>query len=257
MRQSCTPNLEYIFVELRLPNARKILVGGLYRQPDASVDAILDEFDVLNNDMNMSHSHDVLYLGDMNIDFNTPNMTKSKLLKFLKSYNLSQLINHPTRITIGSSTCIDHVYCNNSDLYSHRGTLDPGLSDHNLVFVCRKRKPENGRQKEMVWIRNYRHFDPDLFSHDISTTDWSPVFDSTDVNTAVECFNIIYGALLDKHMPWKCIKTRIHSAPWITGEFLSLIDAREFHTKNYNKCPCEHYQALKKQSQHAVQCMKN
>ena len=138
LKVCCTPHTEFLNVELRLPNARKILVNGIYRPPDGLVDQALSELDNAALELNLAHSHDVLYLGDMNVDFLTMNLAKRKLLKFLKACNLTQVINRPTRICIGSSTCIDHIYTNNNDLYSHKGILDPGLSDHSMVFITRK-----------------------------------------------------------------------------------------------------------------------
>ena len=58
-------------------------------------------------------------------------------------------------------------------------------------------------------------------------------------------------------MPWKNIRVRVNSAPWINNEFPSLIDAREFHTKKHKQCPCDYHLNLKKESQRVVKRMKN
>ena len=41
------------------------------------------------------------------------------------------------------------------------------------------------------------------------------------------------------------------------SEILSLIDAREYYSKQHNKCPCDYHLAKKKEAQHMVQRMKN
>ena len=113
-------------------------------------------------ELEISTMSDLVLLGDMNIDYGTVNASRRKLCKFLKSFNLENVITAPTRVTLHSATLIDHIYCNNPGLYNHRGVLDPGLSDHCMIFVCRKRKRVS-REKTSVRIRNYRHFDAHLF----------------------------------------------------------------------------------------------
>ncbi len=89
-----------------------------------------------------------------------------KLSSFLKKQNLDQLIKGPTRITMITSTCPDHVYTNNTDVYSHFGKLDPGLSDHFLIFVERKGKRPS-QAKKTVKLRNYCFFSPSSFQYDV------------------------------------------------------------------------------------------
>ena len=47
LKIGCSPHTEFLSVEVRLPNARKILVNGIYRPPDGSVDLSLSELDSL------------------------------------------------------------------------------------------------------------------------------------------------------------------------------------------------------------------
>ena len=75
----------------------------------------------------------------MNIDWLKPSSNKTKLNAFLKSLNLLQLIEHPTHITETTLTLIDHIYCNNTVQYNHASRVEPGLSDHVLVFTNRKK----------------------------------------------------------------------------------------------------------------------
>ena len=77
------------------------------------------------------------------------------------------------------------------------------------------------------------------------------------VNEAVNSFNFIMMEIINDLLPFKRIRTRINSAPWVTGEFLSLIDAREYKNSQYNKCPCQHHLEQKKEAQRLVQRTKN
>ncbi len=50
---------------------------------------------------------------------------------------------------------------------------------------------------------------------------------------------MILNSVLDKHMPIKKIRTKTHQKPWVSNEFLSLIDTKEYRAKQYRKNPTE------------------
>ena len=81
---------------------------------------------------------DLLFQGDINIDYSTFSPSKQRLDLFLRAHCLQQLITVPTRITAYSQATIDHIWSNNSDQFAHRGCLDLGLSDHAMIFTSQK-----------------------------------------------------------------------------------------------------------------------
>ena len=108
-----------------------------------------------------------------------------------------------------------------------------------------------------IKIRCYRHFDPEVFSKDVENMDWTPVTRESDLDRAAQAFNDLFTKLINKHMPWKKLRVRANNAPWINNEFMSLIDAREFHSIKYKQCPCDYHFAKCKDSRTLVQRMKN
>ena len=66
----------------------------------------------------------------------------------LNTYQLSQLINKPTRTAESIKTLLDLIICKTDDPKTIiTDVLDLGMSDHNLVYTCRKveipkRKPK-------------------------------------------------------------------------------------------------------------------
>ena len=62
------------------------------------------------------------------------------------------------------------------------------------------------------------------FEADVVGTDWTNVFQENDVKKAALLFQLTFMQIVDKHMPVITIKTRIHQLPWVSNEFLSLID---------------------------------
>ena len=68
-------------------------------------------------------------------DSNTP--TK-KIKSLYELYQFSQLIDKPTRVTMTTSSLIDHIVTNTPEKISDSGVIHTGISDHSLVFAIRK-----------------------------------------------------------------------------------------------------------------------
>ena len=85
-------------------------------------------------DLELSPRHDLVMLGDVNIDYNCRNPQRKHLNDFLKPYNLSQHLNSNTRVTSRTATCIDHVYVNKNNLFNISDSMNLGLSDHSLFI---------------------------------------------------------------------------------------------------------------------------
>ena len=100
-------------------------------------------------------------------------------------------------------------------------------------------------EKSTKFVRNYRHFDPLLFATDVANIDWSEIEKTVDLNEAVCLFNCEFMRIVNRHMPWKQLRTRIQSAPWVTTEFLSMCYRREYCAKQYKKCPCDDHLLMK------------
>ncbi len=172
----------------------------------------------------------------MNIDYLKSTLPKRQLVSLLDKYDMAQVITHPTRVAGHSASLIDHIYVNNYDRYHLQGVVDPGLSDHCLIFVTRKHFRPN-KEKEVIFVRDHRNFDEHAFSCDLSNAYWSDVFDASNVDKAVATFNFIFLKCVNTHLPWCRIRSRRDRAPWVTSEYLSLIDTREYWARGYRKNP--------------------
>ena len=53
-------------------------------------------------------------------------------------FGLKQLIKIPLRVTCSSSTIIDHILASFLNRISQQGVIDPGLSDHQIIYCARK-----------------------------------------------------------------------------------------------------------------------
>ena len=111
---------------------------------------------------------EVFILGDLNIDYFSPNChLRKKLHSVTNACNLGQVVNQPTSVFINkaggrSSTCIDHIFTNAAEHCSKSKSLPTGCSDHNLVSITRQIKIPRAGNK-VVFRRSFKSFNPDQF----------------------------------------------------------------------------------------------
>ena len=79
-------------------------------------------------------------MDDLNCDLSSKELdhNSTKLMNSADLYDLHQVINEPTRITISSSTMIDLIFTNTVDKIVCSGVSHVGISDHSLVYAFRK-----------------------------------------------------------------------------------------------------------------------
>ena len=111
-------------------------------------------------------------LGDLNCNlleetmlFNLPT---NKLNSLYELYQLTQLITEPTRITMTTSSLIDHVVTNTLKKILHFGVVPSGISDDILVYAIRKirvfQKPEDPVEIRIMKIFNKNKFVNELLT---------------------------------------------------------------------------------------------
>ena len=103
---------------------------------------------------------------------------------------------------MGEKDGVTCIYINNENQYCRWGVVNPGLSDHGLIYTCRKKAKED-KEKCFKVIRCYRHLDEALFNADLAAQDWNPVYRCANVNEAVQIFYDIFMSVVDRHMPFK------------------------------------------------------
>nr|CAH7766594.1 unnamed protein product [Callosobruchus chinensis] len=99
--------LELLCCKLRL-NHSSFLIVVIYRPPHTPINASVGIVDDMLSFFSPQYDN-ILILGDINIDlFNHEN----PLSNCLDSFNFTQLINEPTRVTLHSSTLLDPIFTN-------------------------------------------------------------------------------------------------------------------------------------------------
>ena len=175
---------------------------------------------------------EVVVVGDMNInhqDWALPTNRQSSQTKKLKSlieelfrrifpHSVSQCVTVPTRFMRGQpQTGLDHFYTNRPDKLSQVQTQFCGGSDHKLIFATRHSKviKKNARY---VRKRCYKNFEPSVFLSELEHIKWWDIYQSDNVEIAVQLFSDKLTVILDRLAPVKTIQTRTKYVPWLSKQ---------------------------------------
>lgn len=110
----------------------------VYRAPTGNFNLFLNRLDDLIKSIYKTNLNLIL-CGDINIDYLTENDRKRQLDSMLQTYNLTAIVNFPTRLQGMSSTMIDNIFLDTSKTLKY--TVLPffnGLSDHDAQLLILK-----------------------------------------------------------------------------------------------------------------------
>ena len=193
-----------------------IVVGVVYRPPNVSCNELSCLYEVLPE---IVQSSDVcICTGDFNIDCLCQSSVEYKNLNtLLSSFNLTQLIKVPTRITSDTETIIDLIIVNRTDLVLKSGVVDctPIATDHEAVYCsinCSQPKKNHAYRE----FRNFSAVDLNEFEKDLQSVSWHALYTNNNIDTKVSIFNNILINVFDKHCPSQKAKIGKPKPPWLT-----------------------------------------
>ena len=141
-------------------------------------------------------NQEIIILGDFNINYNkTDNRDFKSLLNISR---LKQMITEPTQTTETSSILIDLIITNRPRNITNKGVFPNSIADHDMIAYSRKINNICYNPKT-IKCRNYTNYSPEELKSDVAKIDWSPVYDATDVDLAVQYFTSSLQ-LVSKHM---------------------------------------------------------
>nr|CAH7717665.1 unnamed protein product [Callosobruchus chinensis]CAH7730660.1 unnamed protein product [Callosobruchus chinensis] len=178
----------------------------------------------------------ILILGDINIDlFNHEN----PLSNCLDSFNFTQLINEPTRVTLHSSTLLDPIFTNTPNKVVNSGTINADfVSDHKLVFcdiILKVRKYE----PKLITYRDIKNIDPIVFKYDILGIGFDQIFYLRTIDEKVVCFTNHLLQLFDIHAPLRTARITKPAAPWLTDNMRSIFKLRDKALTTFQNDPSD------------------
>ena len=140
------------------------------------------------------------------------------LLDIADLYNLSQLINEPTRITFSSSTLIDHIFTNTPDKVICSSVSHVSISDHGFIYAfCKLSVGTPTRIHWTISYRKFKNFDSIKFRNDISLQNWNHINEYKNPNDIWYAWKTTFSSVADKHAPLRTKCVRATKSPWITS----------------------------------------
>ena len=159
-------------------------------------------------------------LGDYNLDLlNCESHQHTKdFLDHMYSNSFIPLINRPTRITATTATLIDNIFTNNhqNKAQGQQGIIPCHISDHFPIFhldkICVTKCKETKRKIRMVNSLNKQ-----TFIKKIDETDWSEIFQSTDIQDAYSLFSNYFTKIYNESFPIRSVFTTYRNRlPWLS-----------------------------------------
>ena len=182
---------------------------------------------------------EITLLGDLNCNLLKSASHTTQLLEILRENNLQQLIDKPTRITMGGESLIDLMITSSADIYQRSGCSDCCFSDHHMIFGVKSevtRKFENN-------ISQYRAFhkcDKAAFQGDIEKAPWHVLQLFDDIDERWYHWKQLFFSILDVHIPLRTHRGRRKQVLWITEEVREMMIARNHLWKKAKKTKDEH-----------------
>ncbi|XP_043963036.1 uncharacterized protein LOC122825625 [Gambusia affinis] len=187
------PEAEIIWVEMKLPDSRPVLLGSCYRPTD-NLKHLVQIYDTMDLVLKEKEEKDILLMGDFNTDWYSD--PEKNVAEYVSSkWGLNQIVQDKTRITQKSSSCIDLIYTN---IPVHSGrkaeSTATGCSDHNLVTV----KLSRNVPQKIISFR-FKQIDG-TFWKVIDETQWTEVYNESDPAEALKKFTDIFLSVANRHL---------------------------------------------------------
>ena len=124
---------------------------------------------------------DIFIMGDFNIDFlDNQNDIVKKFNNVINQWGCRKLVSNTTRYSRQKESCIDQIVTHSNIILS-KGVADVNLSDHQLVYVQRK-KGKMPTKKVNFQGRSYRNYNSIMFEDSLAEMDWEKFFGKNEPN---------------------------------------------------------------------------
>ena len=121
-----------------------------------------------------------------------------------------------------------------------------GISDHSLVYVCRKVSIPREKPK-IVETRQFKNFNTGNFQQDLRQAFGSEhLYNCTHPDAAWHTWKMLFLGVADHHAPLKTRKVKSEYNPWMTNKIKSLSYHRDFLKKKAIKHNSTRYHELYK-----------
>ena len=158
------------------------------------------------------------------------NILVDALHNFECAFSLKQLIEEPTRVRsrvcTNSESAIDLILVSDHEKVCQSGVLSVGISDSMFTYCTRQVTRCQWNKHNTVQIRSSKHNSKERFIH-LNDMDWSDVLGCNNIDMAWNSFKAKFLSVLDKLAPYKEVRSKQITHPWMPSEIFNLISQRD------------------------------
>lgn len=123
-------NFQQLWIKVQVRHCKSIFICTVYRPPSTTL-AFSDSLSRSLLDM-LLHGNDIIILGDLNCNILDDTVDSRTFKELCASFNLTQLVNEPTRITETKRSLIDVIMTTDPTLAESCSVITFSINDHNL-----------------------------------------------------------------------------------------------------------------------------
>ena len=182
-------DLEMCAFKLNHPKTNIVIIV-IYRAPSGNYDYFLKKLELFLK-ASCTITTEYIICGDVNVDYLHSHSRKQQLDMLLATYNLTSIVNFPTRIVNGSSTAIDNFFIDLSRKYTIKPLIN-GISDHDTQLLVMEKVMLPTQKLTSYFIRDFNdHSIHDFLMH-LSMENWEDVLAGNNIN--------IFNKFLDTYL---------------------------------------------------------
>ena len=173
-----------------------------------------------------NNSIKTMILGDLNLNLLNLNDSHTvDLLNNMQSLSYRPLINKPTRSTMNSATCINHIWTNNSSNHISGVFEYIQITDHNPIFASVKLNSSNLVEHKTFRNNSLQNLSRLDYEMSLFTNRFYSQFNNNNVNESIYNFEHAFYQSYDQCCPiqTKQVSQNTLNKPWITPDIVLLI----------------------------------
>ena len=241
-----TDDVECIWVEIKCKQRQPVLISSMYRPPSSCIEFVDKVGDII--DKASCERKEMIVTGDFNYDVSISDgvVNSNPITSCFDLFQMTQLINEPTRITESTRTTIDLIFSSHPELINECGVLPVLLSDHYLVYGTHSWTTPKMKGRS-INFRCYKDIDSDALKEDFLNAPWQCVLNCHDVDEAWCMWHSVFMRIINFHAPIKTKRIRGTPLPWLDGDILQLMRQRDHAHKTAKRSGSQiHWDVYKK-----------
>ena len=212
-----------LFVEINIKDGKNLIVGVVYRPPDADLDMFNIKLEETLFSINGKNKNCIL-LGDFNIDLSRDDAVKNNFINILHSFSFFPTINTFTRVTPSTKTIIDNIITNILNTSLESGVVLSEISDNFPIVLFLDLAGRSSLSRHKIKTKVINEETLRCLRENLQTNAWDEVYNHSDVEAA---FDTLTNEITDSIRRIIPERTTIYSPtqkkPWLSKGILQSI----------------------------------